>query len=430
MNATLARFARPAGPAAICLISLLVPAKKIHAQGPVVAITNARIHTAAGPVIERGTVVIRDGRIIAAGAAPVPAGARVIDAAGKTITPGLLDSSTSVGIVEIGLEDNTNDAVTSEDRITASFNVLDAINPASTLIPVTRIEGITRVVVQPQAGSSLIAGTGVLMDLGGDRVSRMLKRAPTAVYAVLGEAGAAAAGGSRAAAAAQLREVLQDARDFAINREAWERNQRRDYAISRLDLEALAPVLTGEVPLAIQVHRASDILATLRLAREFNNMRIILLGATEGWMVARDIAAANVPVIINPMQNIPGFENLGITLENAARLERAGVLIAFGSFDAHNSRNLKQLAGNAISYGMPHDAALRAVTVNAARIWGIADTYGTLQPGRDADLVVWSGDPFELSTRVEHVFIRGEEIPLDSRQKELFRRYRTLENGR
>jgi imidazolonepropionase-like amidohydrolase len=430
MIATFEKLAKPAVSMGAVLMSFAMPAERVSAQGPVTAITNARIHTAAGPVIERGTVVIRDGRIIAAGGAPPPAGARVIDAAGKTITPGFLDSSTSVGIVEIGLEDNTNDAVTSQDRITASFNVVDAINPASTLIPVTRIEGITRVVVQPQAGSSLIAGTGALMDLGGDRVSRMLKRAPTAVYAVLGEAGAAAAGGSRAAATARLREVLQDARDFAINREAWERNQRRDYAISRLDLEALTPVLTGEVPLAIQVHRASDILATLRLAREFNNVRIILLGVNEGWMVAGDIAAANVPVIINPMQNIPGFENLGITLENAARLERAGVLVAFGSFDAHNARNLKQLAGNAIAHGLPHDAALRAVTVNAARIWGIADTYGTLQPGRDADLVVWSGDPFELSTRVEHVFIRGEEISLDSRQKQLFRRYRTLENGR
>jgi len=396
------------------------------AQGPVTAITNARLLTAAGPVIERGTVVIRDGRIVDAGAAPPPAGARIIDAAGKTVTPGFLDSSTSLGIVEISLEDNTNDAGSAADRITAAFNVVDAINPNSTLIPVTRIEGITRVVVQPQPGRSLIAGRGALIDLAADRVSLMLRRSPNAVYAALGEAGAAAAGGSRAAATTWLREALQDARDFALNREAWERNQRREYNLSRLDLEALAPVLTGELPLAIAVHRASDILSVLRLAQEFSGLRVILLGATEGWMVAADIATANVPVVINPMQNLPGFENLGITLENAARLDRAGVLVAFGSFDAHNARNLKQLAGNAIAYGMPADAALRAVTVNGARIWGIEESYGTLQRGREADVVVWSGDPFELSTRVERVFIRGQEIALDSRQKQLFRRYRTL----
>jgi imidazolonepropionase-like amidohydrolase len=412
------------------LVQLALAPNAARAQGPVTAITNVRILTAAGPAIERGTVVIRDGRIVDAGAAPPPTGARIIDGAGKTVTPGFLDSSTTIGIVEISLEDNTNDAGTAADRITAAFDVVDAINPNSTLIPITRIEGITRVVVQPQAGSTLIAGRGALIDLAGDRVSLMLRRTPTAVYAALGEAGAAAAGGSRAAATTYLREVLQDARDFALNREAWERNQRRDYALSRLDLEALATVLTGEVPLAISVHRASDILTTLRLAREIPNLRLVLLGATEGWMVAGDIAAANVPVVINPMQNLPGFENLGITLENAARLDRAGVLVAFGSFDAHNARNLKQLAGNAIAHGMPADAALRAVTVNGARIWGIEESYGTLQRGRDADLVVWSGDPFELSTRVERVFIRGQEVPLDSRQKELFRRYRTLEAGR
>lgn len=405
------------------LLGLLLTAASTPAAAQIVAITNARILTAAGPAIERGTILIRDGRITDVGQSPPPSGARVIDAAGKVVTPGFLDSSTTLGLVEIGLEDNTNDASANTDRITAAFNVVDAISPQVTAIPVTRIEGITRVVVQPQPGASLIAGRGALIDLGGERIDRMVHVAPTAVYASLGEAGAGLAGGSRAAALARLREVLQDARDYGVNREAWEQARRRDYSLSRLDLEALLPVVRGEIPLAVTVHRASDILATLRLAREMQ-IRLVLLGATEAWMVAADIAAENVPVVINPIQNIPGFENLAITLENAARLEQAGVLVAFATFDSHNVRNLKQWAGNAVAHGMSPDGALRAVTINGARIWGVAERYGTIQPGRDADLVIWSGDPFELSTRVERVFIRGREIPLESRQTELFRRYR------
>ena len=409
---------------ALLALAMLALATATPAQ--TIAITNARIHTAAGPVIERGTVVIRDGVIAAVGAdVAAPAGARVIDAAGKVVTPGLFDSATTLGIVEIGQIDGTNDVSTTDDRITAAYRVVDAINPQSTLIPVTRVEGITRAIVAPQTGSSLIAGRGALIDLGGDRVPDIVHRDPVAMYAVLGEAGAARAGGSRGAAVLALREALEDARDYAANRDAFQQNRRRDYALSRLDLEALIPVVEGELPLAIGVHRASDILAVLRLAEELD-LRLILSGATEAWLVAPEIAAADVPVILNPMLNIPGFENLNITLENAARLHDAGVTFAFATFDAHNARNLKQLAGNAVAYGLPHDAAIRAVTSTPARIWGIADDYGTLEPGRQADVVIWSGDPFEVTTVAEHVFIEGTEVPPDSRQRMLFERYRTL----
>jgi imidazolonepropionase-like amidohydrolase len=357
-------------------------------------------------VIPRGTVVIEDGRIAAVGPnVAVPDGARVIDASGKVVTPGFLDNASTLGLVEIGAVSGTNDMSTSDDAITAAFTVVDAINPLSTLIPVTRVEGITRAVVQPQNGSSLIAGTGALIDLGGDRVTAILHRNPTAMYAVLGESGAGRAGGSL-----RLREALEDARDYAANRTAYAESRRRDYALSRLDLEALAPVVAGEVPLAVGVHRASDILATLRLAQDLG-LRLILMGVAEGWTVAGDIAGAGVPVVLAPMQNIPRFERLANTLENAARLDRAGVNVAFATFDAHNSRNLKQLA---------------AVTVNGARIWGVDERYGTLEVGRDADVVVWSGDPLELTTTVEYVFIRGREMSKETRQRELLERYRSL----
>jgi imidazolonepropionase-like amidohydrolase len=406
------------------LLSLALLGTPLSAQ--TVAITNARIYTIAGPVIERGTLIIRNGKIAAVGAdVAVPTGARVIDGTGKMVTPGLLDSSTGLGTVEIDADDPSNDRSVTGDRVTAAFNVADNLNPFSTLLPVTRVEGITRAVVAPGNGSTIIAGQGVLIDLGGQGLAVSIERNPVAMFAVLGEAGAGRAGGSRAAAILRLREALQDARDYANNRTAFENAQRRDYALSRLDLEALLPVIRGALPLVINVNRASDILAALRVAREFN-LRLIVSGAAEGWLVARELAAANVPVIINPMVNIPGMEALGITLENAARLHAAGANVVFASFDSHNSRNIKQLAGNAVSYGMPYDAALRAMTLNPARLWGIAERYGTLEAGKDADVVVWSGDPLELTTVVEHVFINGRAVPDDTRQRALFNRYRRV----
>jgi imidazolonepropionase-like amidohydrolase len=253
----------------------------------------------------------------------------------------------------------------------------------------------------------------------------MVVRNPAAVHVVQGEGGSAMAGGSRAAALMELREAFADARDFAENRAAWQDNRRRGYALSRLDLEALQPVLNREIPLVTTVHRASDILSVLRFAHE-QNIRLVIAGASEGWMVAADLAAAGVPVIINPLTNIPNFQSMAVTFENAARLHAANVIVAFASFDAHNSRNLKQFAGNAVSWGWPHDAALAAVTTSPARIWGIADRYGTIAPGMDADLVIWSGDPLELLTNVEHVFIRGDEIDMRTRQTELLEKYRTI----
>ncbi|MEX2284595.1 MAG: amidohydrolase family protein [Gemmatimonadota bacterium] len=392
-----------------------------------IAITNARVHPVSGPVIERGTVVMQNGRITAVGAnVAVPAGAQTIDAQGKTVTPGLFDSSTALGTVEIGLSaSGTVDQSSSLDRITAAFNPLDNLNPFSTLIPITRVEGITRAVVAPGIGASFIAGQGLVIDLGSLGSTVTVHRNPVAMYAQLGEGGAESTGSSRAANLLRLREILQDARDYAANKSAWESGNRRDYSLSRLDLEALGPVVRGELPLAVTVNRASDILNALRLAREAN-IRVILQGVAEGHLVAREIAQANAPVVINPLTNLPGFESLAITFENAARLHAAGVNIALATFDSHNSRNLKQIAGNAVSHGMPHEAALRAVTLGPAQLWGIADRYGSIEPGKDADLVIWSGDPFELSTTVDRVFIRGVEMPKETRQTELLMRYRTL----
>ncbi len=406
------------------LAALALPARPAAAQ--TVALTNGKIYPVAGPVIERGTVLIRDGRIAAVGAdVPVPAGARVIDVAGKVVTPGFMDAATGLGVVEVAAVRGTNDDAVQNSRITAAFNTADAIDPFSTLIPVERVEGITRAVVAP-GGWGLISGQGIAIDLGTEGMPRMVDRTPVAMYADLSSTGARAAGGSRAAAVLMLREALADARDYAANRRAFESNARRAYALSRLDLEALVPVVQGRVPLAVHVERAADILETLRLARE-EKVGLILTGVADGWVVASEIARAHVPVVIDPLRNLPDFEARGASLENAGRLAKAGVEVALATFDAHNARNVKYFAGNAVAYGMPYDAALRAVTVNPARIFGIADRYGTLEPGKDADVVVWSGDPFELTTLVEHVFIRGAEMPAETRQRDLLRRYRVLD---
>ncbi len=399
------------------------------ASAETIAITGAKVYPVSGPPIDGATVVVEDGKIAAVGAGvAVPAGARTIDATGKVVTPGLFDSSSRIGLVEIDAYDDTVDSRVEDDRITAAFKVVDGLNPQATNVAVTRVEGITRTVVMPRAGKSLIAGRAALIDLGAVAVPdpyAMVEREPVAMVAVLGSQGAELSGGARGAAMLRLREALEDAKDFAQNRRSWDVGEHRDYPMSRLDLEALEPVLTRQIPLAVFVNRGSDILATLRLAERYK-LKLILLGAADGWMVAEQLAAAKVPVVIDPMTNIPDFESLGATLENAGRLQRAGVTVLFASFDAHNSRDLRHAAGEAVAYGMPWDAALRALTLGPAEVWGIADRYGTIEKGKDADLVVWSGDPFELLTSAEHVFINGREVPPDTRQRELLRRYRKV----
>ena len=395
--------------------------------GDTVAITNARVLPVSGPAIDRGTVLIRAGKIAAVGAdVQVPAGARVIDATGKIVTPGWIESATQIGIVEIpsGAE-GTDDQASTDKELSAAFNVVDSFNGDSTVIPVTRVEGITRAVVMPAGTGHAILGQGALFDLSGSQVPASVVKAPVAMFANLGEAGAASEGGSRASAMLRLREALQDALDFMRNRAAWNTAQRRPYGRGRLDLEALGPVVRGELPLAINANRASDLLAAIRLADEFH-LKLILMGAAEGWRVADELAARKVPVVVKPLTDIPSFDALGATLENPARLSKAGVTLVLSSFDTHNARNLRQEAGNAISNGLDRDAALRAVTLEPARVWGVAERVGSLEVGKDGDLVVWSGDPFELTTGAEHVFISGREMSRDTRQKQLFEKYRVI----
>ncbi len=385
-----------------------------------VAITGATVHTAGAAGTLRGaTVLIAGGRIQAVGVGiAIPAGARRIDAAGKVVTPGLMDSLTSLGLVEVGFGAGTNDATNHDPSLSAAFDVSVAINAGSMLLPVNRVEGITRAISGPAGDAkNLFLGQVAAIDLAGPH--RTVVIPAVGQLAVFGDPGDD--GPSRVSVLLKLRHAIEDAADYDLHRQAYDQAQRRPYSVSKADLDALVPVARGRQPLVVGVNRASDIEALLGLARDLK-LKLILAGAAEGWKVAGEIAAAHVPVLVNPLDNLPEFDSLGATLENAARLARAGVTIALFTNDSDNARNLRQEAGNAVAYGLPWDTALAAMTANPAAIWGLRD-YGTIEPGKDADLVVWDGDPLELTTAAQHVFIRGVEMPQDSRQLRLRDRY-------
>ena len=395
----------------------------LPAQADTYAITGGTVYTlgAAGK-IEHGTVVIRDGKIVAVGAdVAIPADAKRIDASGKMVTPGIIDPESVFGLNEVDQVTQTQDSTLTSTRFTAAFDPTEGINPRSMVIPVNRIEGVTRAVVAPNAGSSILDGRGSIISLDG--VQGYVLKDPAALFVTLGEAGQKLAGGARGGALEILREALQDARDFGANRAAYDKAGRRAYALSRPDLEALQPALKGEMPVVVQVDRASDIQAALNLAAEFK-LKLIVSGGAEAWMVADALAKAKVPVILNPMRDLPeAFESLGARLDDAALLQKAGVVIAFEVGDTHKSWNVKQYAGNAVAYGLPWLEAVKAITLNPARIYGMDKSVGTLDAGKDADLVVWSGDPLELTSFADAVFIRGKPVAMTSRQTELRDRY-------
>ncbi len=422
------------------------------AQAETVAVTNARILT-AGPAgeIASGTVVFKDGKIAAVGAniAP-PAGARVIDAKGGVVAPGFFATGSMLGAVEVG--SLGNDLQVDNPDMGAAFDVQYGLNPESGLLPVARLGGLTSAVVLPipagerdedadeesdaadetagpdHAGPkshALFSGQGAVINLGaGDGI---LTKAKVAMIAPFGRSGATVAGGARGAEFVALKEALADVRDYMKNKAAYERGGYRDLALSKGDLEALIPVVEGRMPLVAVVRRASDIRQVLAFARD-EHVKVILDGAQEAWMVAPEIARAGVPVLLNPLDDRPeSYEELAATMDNAGRLAAAGVTVALESTGGSaRVRETRYGAGNAVSHGMSYGAALAAITINPAKIFGVADRTGSLEPGKDADLVIWTGDPFEPLSQPVAVFIHGQAQPMTSRQIELRDRYKDL----
>lgn len=415
--------------ATIIMLALVLSAAPAAAQ--TIAITGGTVYPVSGAPIQGGIVLIRDGRIAAVGQnVAIPADAQRIDATGKVVTPGLVNAATELGILDIGAVPQTrNISARGQNGIAAAFEVWDGLNPASVLIPPARAGGITSVVIAPRGG--LLSGQAAVLHLVDGPASDLVMKSPVAMVGQIGSPQQIGAQ-SRGELMMRLREVLDDARAYSRRRADFERAQTRPFAASRLDLEALGPVLEGRIPLLLEADRASDIESALDLAKEYN-LKLVLSGAAEAWMVADKIAAAHVPVLTGAMNNIPmSFASLGTRQENAGLLRHAGVAVAIignaggGDEEAFNVRNVRFEAGNAVAYGMSREDALRAITLTPAEIFGIADRVGSLQAGKDADVVVWSGDPFEFATEPEHVFVRGRESNTPTRQDLLEQRYKTL----
>ena len=413
------------------IATLTIAASATIADAQTVAIVGGKVYPVSGPPIENGTVVITNGKISAVGTnVPIPAGAQRIDATGKIVTPGFVNSSTQLGVQEVAAVQPTVDAAArGKDNIASAFTVWEGLNPNSVMLAPARKEGITSFVVIPTGG--LIAGQAALLDVVPGTTSDMIIRAPVAMVAEVGDPQQAGLT-SRGELIVKLREVLDDARFFQTHRDAFDRAQTRPFSASRLDLQALIPVIEGRLPMMITVDRESDIDAAMRLARDYN-VKLIIGGGAEAWMMADRLAAARIPVLTGAMNNIPaGFAALGQRQENAGLLRKAGVGVALignaggGDEEAFNVRNLKQEAGNAVAYGMTWDDALRAVTLAPAEFFGVADRVGSLQAGREGNVVIWSGDPFEFTTRAEHVFVRGREYNEKTRQDLLIERYRNM----
>lgn len=392
-----------------------------------VAIVNAKVWTGTDAgTLDNATVYISNGDVAGLGVnfAP-PSGTELIDAEGNWVTPGIFSPFSRTGIVEVGAEDSTNDTSAAGTQFSVALRASDGFNPAATTIDVTRIEGVTRIAVAPSNAASLIAGQGFIADTTGDADSISYDRA--FVYIDLGEIGAGLAGGSRPAAWASLRGAFADARGYPARFMAHNEGD----TLTRADAQAFGRAVRGQQLMIIAARRASDLRMVMALKEENPNLNLAIVGADEGWIVADELADAGIPVIIDPFQNLPAsFSQLGATSKNAERLLDAGVTTAFAFLgrDTHQARLVLQSAGNAAANGVSFDDAMAAMTTVPAEIFGIED-YGTIERGSTADLVLWDGDPLEVSSAPIAVFIDGEAQSLESRQTKLRDRYLDLDES-
>jgi len=406
----------------LVLIGLCLMAA-VNAIAESVIIKNARIVGVEG-IAEQTSDILIDGAVIKRIATSLkPNNTRTIDAKGMPVSAGLFNADSQIGVREVSAVSSTVDSSTNDESITASLAIADAFNPSSVVIPYNRTLGVTHTLIQPSNGSGLFAGVASVVNLSGSGESIEVEKA--AMVVSLGETGSDLAGGSRAAAMAVLREAIEDARDYANNKSNFNSGNHRQYSLSRHDLDALVPVVNRRLPLLVKVERAADIERVLTFAKQ-QRLSLILSGVSEGWRVADKIAAADVPVIFDPINNLPSsYETLGTRLDNASILHQAGVTLMFtgmGFQNTHNAYLVRQSAGNAVANGLPYGAAIQAMTTNPARIFGLPN-HGEVKEGHVATLVVWSGDPLEVTSNPRHVFIQGKEFGLQSRATRLRDRY-------
>ena len=400
-----------------------------------IAIRGAKITTVTGPVIESGTIVIQNGLIAAVGAnVSVPAGARVIDGSGLEVYPGMFDAVTQLGLTEIGAVD-----VTSDRLELGTFNPhlfgMTAVHPSSEHIPVARANGITHAVAAPDARSGGIGGQASLVNLDGWTVEEMLiDRSVGFVTSWPSLGGGGRRFGGRGGGGGRSYQEQLERYDTAIEElEAFLTSARQyDQAVTAgaeinrdLRLEAMGRVVRGERPLLINASTVKQMQDAIAFA-ENNDVRIVLLHATEAYKMVEELAASAVPLIIGPTQSIPRSEiSYDQMYGMPGVLYDAGVTFAMATFNASNSRTLPYEIGSAVSFGLPREEALKAITINAAEIYGVGDQLGSIEVGKMANLVVTDGDLLEIKTQVRHLIINGNEVSLDNKHLSLYEKYRS-----
>jgi imidazolonepropionase-like amidohydrolase len=415
----------------------LAQAEKKAAPSEITVIRGGKLLTVSHGVIENGVIVMQNGKITAIGGAntAIPKSAKIIDATGMTVYPGLIDSETHLGLTEISADRMTNDTLENSDEIMPHMHVYDAFHAETALIPVARINGITNAIVAPANGDTL-PGQDSFIQLAGKSAEEMILVRDIAMP--MNFTGAQRRNQSfetakypftRMGMAAQLRQAFIDAQDYDQKMAAYEKKKSGDAEKAGappkrdLKLEALLPYLHGQRPVVLAAEEANDVQTAMGLAREFH-LKVILNHLSHASSVLDQVAASGFPVIVGPIYEQPKeSERYDAVFRLPAEMAKRGIKIAFASYDAHNSRNLPYAAGYATAFGLSPEEALKAITLNPAQMFGVDKDLGSLDVGKTANVVVANGDPLDVKTDVKHVFIDGQEIPLVNKQTELRDQY-------
>ncbi len=418
---------------ALLLLTLSTPART---QTTPIALKNGKLLTITHGTIENGTVIMQGGKIIAVGVnISIPANAQVIDATGMTIYPGLIDSETQLGLTEISAEAMTNDLVELSDEIMPNMHTADAFHAESVLIPVARMNGITNAVVAPESADTLPGQDSFIQLAGANAPEMLLIRDNAMPLNFTGDERRNKGGfdkrkypSTRMGLAAQLRQAFIDAQDYKLKWADYDRkksdaaqNKKSEPLAPKRDLksEALLPYLEGKKTIVLAAESPSDLETAVGLANEFK-LKFVLNHISHAQPVLDYVASLKVPVIVGPIYEAPKEDERYDTVYSLpAQLYKRGVKIVFASYSAHNVRNLPDQAGFATAFGLPYDEALKAITLNAAEVWGVADQLGSLDVGKTANIVMANGDPLDVKTDVKQVFIQGRAIPMTSRQTQL-----------
>ena len=413
MFKAMAKSAATLGAAVMALACIAPPAQAqdLLVRGATVATASARGNVEDADVLVQGGIIRAVGRGLSA-----PAGVPVVEAKGRTLTPALFGGITEIGIEEVSSESSTVDSALKigEQPLRPEFDVTLAYNPASVLIPVARLDGIGFTALGAATGGGFVAGQGgvVRFDGSADPIG------PRALFLRLGAAASELTGQSRAAQWMLLQQMVDEARGQVAA-------DSPHALLTPAGRRTLARYLSGQGRIVVEVDRAADIRQLLRWAAR-EKVKIAIAGGAEAWQLAPELAAAKVPVFVDALGNLPAtFDQIGATLENAARLQRAGVAVAFAQRDdaSHNARKMRQLAGNAVANGLPWADGLAGLTRVPAEVLGVADQIGSIEPGKRADLVLWEGDPLDVAHYAEQVWLGGRAMPMRSRQTELRDRY-------